>query len=79
MAVMRTLFIADYFCGTCQGALAALDAVGVEIATGLATGLVGGELHGTDSGAHLALHAAGVVDMHGGETLREGLAVGSYP
>ena len=75
MAVMRTLFIADYFCGTCQGALAALDAVGVEIATGL----VGGELHGTHAGAQLTGGLAGTADMDCLEAGWQWLLLGGHP
>ena len=52
-----------YLRGTGQYTLAALDAVGVQIACGLTTTVVGRKLHGTDTGAALALHLAGTGHM----------------
>ena len=51
----------------------------MQIAIGIAAGIVGRELHGTDAGAHLTLHTTGVVHMHRGEMLRQRRAAGSHP
>ena len=45
--------------GTGQYALTTLQAVGMQIADDLATGVVGRELHRADAGALLAFHLTG--------------------
>ena len=59
--------------------LAALQAVGMEVARLLASAVVGRELHGADAGAVLALRFAGRRHMDVGEGTGQGLAAGRYP
>jgi len=54
---------------TGQHALAALQAVGVQVAGSLTAGIVGRKLHGADAGTALALHLTGTLYMDVGERL----------
>ena len=58
-----------YFQRAGADALAALQAVGMEVARLLASAVVGRELHGADAGAVLALRLAGRRHMDVGEGL----------
>lgn len=79
MGATRTLLIRDYLCRASQRALLALDAVGVEIAAGLATGFIGRQLHGTHAGAQLTGGLAGTADMDCLEAGWQWLLLGGHP